>query len=119
MRKSKLSRALIVFLALLTAISPVGINAAEGTSTTTSIEEVRELLEAQTYYDYLQENNNLGITDGEGSVTINAAENFTFEADGGYWNLPNELLADGCALLEKIGRQLVAKVEYYKANPEA
>lgn len=84
MRKSKLTRALIVFLALLMAVSPVGINAAEGTSTTTSIEDVRELLEAQTYYDYLQENNNLGITDGEGSVTINAAENFTFEADEEY-----------------------------------
>lgn len=84
MRKSKLSRALIVFLALLTAISPVGINAAEGTSTTTSIEEVRELLEAQTYYDYLQENNNLGIKDGEGSVTIKAAENFEFAKDEEY-----------------------------------
>lgn len=49
---------------------------------------------------------------------IDYTGHFTFEADGGYLNLPNELLADGCKLLERIGRQLIEKVAYYKANPE-
>ena len=84
MRKSKLSRILIVFLALLTVVTPLASSAATGTSTVTSIEDVRELLEAQTYYEYLQENNNLGIKDGTGSVTINAATDYTFTADEEY-----------------------------------
>ncbi len=84
MRKSRLSKVLTVFLALLTVVTPLGANAATGTSTSTSIEEVRELLEAQSYYDYLQENNSIGFKNGSGSVVINAAENFTFTEDEEY-----------------------------------
>ena len=50
---------------------------------------------------------------------IDYTGHFSFEADAGYVRLPSNLLANGCELLAKIGRDLINRIESYKAQDDA
>ncbi len=95
MRNSLVAKFFAVFLALLMVIPQVGTYAAGEESTgkePTVMDEVLELLDTQTYEEYLKEHNSLGWTDSNSSVIFKAAEGHTYTADKDYPDLKAEVV---------------------------
>ncbi len=89
MRNSLAAKFLAVFLALLMVIPQVSAYAAENETEKepTVMDEVLELLETQSYDEYLSEHNALGWKDASSSVTFKATEGYTFKPHKDYPDL--------------------------------
>ena len=88
MRTSILAKFTALLLALLMLVSTGAVAASADMSEQekkTAIEEVKELLAAQSYYVYLEEKKALGYKDATGGrITIKAAEGYTSVPDPDY-----------------------------------
>ncbi len=98
MRNSFGAKFFAVFLALLMVFPQVSTYAADMSdaveSEPTVMDEVLELLETQSYEEYLNEHNLLGFKDASASssVTFKASEGFTYTADSDYPDLKAEVV---------------------------
>ena len=103
MRSSKTAKAIAVLLALLMLI-PAGVSAKSGSDTgtvtetkteKTTMDQVKEYLYSESYYTYVEEKKAQGWTDAKGeSVTVRAAEGYSFEADPDYPDMIVETVTD-------------------------
>ena len=88
MRTSIAAKFTAILLALLMLVSTGAVAASADTPTQekkSTIEEVKELLAAQSYYVYLESKKTQGWKDAKGGgVTVKAAEGYTFTADPDY-----------------------------------
>lgn len=84
MRKSVFAKFTAILLALIMVVPQISVYAEEEKEEKSTMDEVIELLNTQSYKEYLSEHEILGWTDGESEITVDPTKDYVYTADEDY-----------------------------------